>query len=165
MKPKAQRTTEMGSPDGSEPSALTPKQLRTMADEEAMLLEQAMRCAETGSATHWPTVAGYLRDEVLRLRARLETTLRVSEFQVGDIVCWRGDRWFEGRIVGETAPEHKYLDTEVWDLEVTNPGTRYADVDMTGRPVHVSEEALVLVRRDGAMSTTSPSAASTKESP
>lgn len=99
------------------------------------------------------------------LRAQLEATLRMTDFQIGDIVCWRGDRWFEGRIVCETAPEHKYLDTEVWDLEVTDPGTRYVGVDMTGRLVHVSEEALVLVRRDDAVSTDSPSAASTKESP
>jgi hypothetical protein len=91
-----------------------------------------------------------LADERDALHAQLEATLRTSEFQIGDVVCWRGDRWFEGRIVCETAPEDKYLDTEVWDLEVTDPGTMYAGVDMTGRPVHVSEEALVLVRRDTA---------------
>lgn len=84
------------------------------------------------------------------LRAQLEATLRTGDYQIGDIVCWRGDRWFEGRIKCKTAPEDMMLDTEVWDLEVTDPGTMYADVDMTGRPVHVSEDALALVRRDKA---------------
>lgn len=31
-------------------------------------LEQALHAAQVGSATHWPTVAAILRDEVLRLR-------------------------------------------------------------------------------------------------
>jgi hypothetical protein len=41
--------------------------------EERMLLEQAMNCAEIGNASHWPTVAGMLRDEILELRARIES--------------------------------------------------------------------------------------------
>lgn len=89
-----------------------------------------------------------LQAELDDLHAQLEATLRTSDYQIGDIVCWRGDRWFEGRIMHKTAPEDMMLDTEVWDLEVTDPGTMFAGVNMTGRPVHVSEDALVLVRRD-----------------
>lgn len=40
--------------------------------EETELVERAMRCVEHGSAHQWQIVAGYLRDEVLRLRAELE---------------------------------------------------------------------------------------------
>jgi hypothetical protein len=46
-----------------------------MTEEDADLLAQAMHCADTGDATHWPTVAGILHDEIVRLReinARLE---------------------------------------------------------------------------------------------
>lgn len=71
-----------------------------------------------------------------------------TDFQIGDIVRWSDIRWFEGRITGRTAEEDEGLGTEQWDLEVTDPGTMYADVDMTGIPVHVSEELLVLVRRE-----------------
>lgn len=40
--------------------------------EEAQLVEEAMRAAESGQAGHWPTVAGYLRAEVLQLRAQVD---------------------------------------------------------------------------------------------
>jgi hypothetical protein len=40
-------------------------------EEERRLLAQAMACAESGEATHWPTVAGYLADEVKQLRTKL----------------------------------------------------------------------------------------------
>lgn len=36
-------------------------------------LEQALHAAQVGSATHWPTVAAILRDEVLRLRSDATT--------------------------------------------------------------------------------------------
>jgi hypothetical protein len=97
-----------------------------------------------------------LREQLATLTARHEATLRTESFKIGDIVCWRGDRWFEGRIVCETAEEDKILDTEVWDLEVTDPGTMFADVDMTGRPVHVSPDCLVLVERPAPVSESVP---------
>jgi hypothetical protein len=39
--------------------------------EERELVELALRCADSGSATHWPTAAGYLADEVRSLRAEV----------------------------------------------------------------------------------------------
>lgn len=91
-----------------------------------------------------------LREQLAAQTLQYNATLRTAEFQIDDIVCWRGDRWFEGRIVRETAEEDKILDTEQWDLEVTNPGTMYDGVDMTGRPVHMSQDCLVLVQRPSA---------------
>jgi len=38
-------------------------------NEDERLIEEALHCADTGNATHWPTAAGYLADEVRRLRA------------------------------------------------------------------------------------------------
>lgn len=70
-----------------------------------------------------------------------------ERFRVGDTVRWQDERWFEGRITGRTAEEDEGLGTEWWDLQVTNPGTMYADVDMADVPVHVSEELLTLVSR------------------
>ncbi len=40
--------------------------------EQRDLVAQAMHCAEVGNATHWPTVASILRDEILRLRSDVE---------------------------------------------------------------------------------------------
>jgi hypothetical protein len=53
--------------------------------EEERLLEQAMRCAASGSATHWPTVAGYLHDEVLRLRAQVDVMGRALQRGADDM--------------------------------------------------------------------------------
>lgn len=39
--------------------------------EEQEFVEMALRCADTGTAGHWPTAAGYLADEVRRLRVEL----------------------------------------------------------------------------------------------
>lgn len=39
--------------------------------DETEFVEMALRCADTGSAGHWPTAAGYLADEVRNLRARV----------------------------------------------------------------------------------------------
>lgn len=36
--------------------------------EDEQLVAQALRCAETGNAGHWPTAAGYLAAEIYRLR-------------------------------------------------------------------------------------------------
>lgn len=41
----------------------------TRTDEERGFVEIALAAADSGSAGHWPTVAGYLADEVRRLRA------------------------------------------------------------------------------------------------
>ena len=41
----------------------------TRTDEERGFVETALAAADSGSAGHWPTVAGYLADEVRRLRA------------------------------------------------------------------------------------------------
>lgn len=49
------------------------------AAEEAELVEQALKCAETGNAGHWPTAAGFLADEVYRLRAELAATRAVVD--------------------------------------------------------------------------------------
>lgn len=37
--------------------------------EDEQFVEEALHCADIGQATHWPTAAGYLADEVRRLRA------------------------------------------------------------------------------------------------
>jgi hypothetical protein len=106
-----------------------------------------------------------LREQLATLTARHEATLRTESFEIDDIVCWRGDRWFEGRIVCETAEEDKILDTEVWDLEVTDPGTMYVGVDMTGRPVHVSPDCLVLVERPTPVSEPAPASSQRFDNP
>jgi hypothetical protein len=40
----------------------------TPEGEEAQFVEEALAAVDAGSAGHWPTVAGYLADEVRRLR-------------------------------------------------------------------------------------------------
>lgn len=47
--------------------------------EDQMLVEDAMAAAASGSAGHWPTVAGYLHDEVLRLRAQVDLMSRALQ--------------------------------------------------------------------------------------
>ena len=39
-----------------------------MTEDDERDVQTALHCAETGSATHWPTAAGVLADEVKRLR-------------------------------------------------------------------------------------------------
>lgn len=41
-------------------------------------LEQALHAAQVGSATHWPTVAAILRDEIIRLRAMYSAPQRAA---------------------------------------------------------------------------------------
>lgn len=41
--------------------------------QDAQFVEEALHCADSGEAGHWPTVAGYLADEVRRLRGVLAT--------------------------------------------------------------------------------------------
>lgn len=38
-------------------------------DEDARMVEEALHCAETGNAGHWPTAAAFLAQEIYRLRA------------------------------------------------------------------------------------------------
>lgn len=44
-----------------------------MSPEEPTELDLAMHCADKGAATNWPIVAGILHDEILELRARIES--------------------------------------------------------------------------------------------
>jgi hypothetical protein len=41
--------------------------------EDEQYVEEALRCAATGQATHWPTAAGYLADEMRRQAVELAT--------------------------------------------------------------------------------------------
>lgn len=47
-------------------------------DTEAQYVEEALAAVDSGSAGHWPTVAGYLADEVRRLRT-LECTITCDQ--------------------------------------------------------------------------------------
>lgn len=44
-------------------------------DEDYRLIYQALDCADTGNAGHWPTAAGILADEVRRLRVLMRECL------------------------------------------------------------------------------------------
>jgi hypothetical protein len=44
-----------------------------VSPEEPTELDLAMHCADKGAATNWPIVAGILHDEILELRARIES--------------------------------------------------------------------------------------------
>lgn len=50
--------------------------MRDMTDSETGNVEYALYAARTGSAGHWPTVAGVLVDEIDRLRAELRDSAK-----------------------------------------------------------------------------------------
>ena len=54
--------------------------------EEERLVEEALHCADTGQAGHWPTAAGVLADEVRRLRAELA---EMDEARLSALDLWR----------------------------------------------------------------------------
>jgi len=45
------------------------REMSGQTDEEREFIDMALAAADAGNAGHWPTVAGYLADEVRRLRA------------------------------------------------------------------------------------------------
>lgn len=59
-------------------------------DEEQQFIDMALLAADSGSAGHWPTVAGYLADEVRRLRAILalvpQPTAVVDEAKLAEVL-------------------------------------------------------------------------------
>lgn len=50
--------------------------------EDEQFVEEALACVDAGNAGHWPTVAGYLANEVRRLRA----TPTVTSEQIAEAV-------------------------------------------------------------------------------
>lgn len=69
-------------------------------DESARLVTEALYCADSGEAGHWPTVAGLLADEVYRLRAALQGRVRVEDDDTIDrvakaLAAFDGYVWFE----------------------------------------------------------------------
>ena len=67
---------------------MTPKRLTA---EEAEFVETALYAVDSGSAGHWPTVAGYLADEVRRLRAQVEAVDRLCRARDDDALIWVRD--------------------------------------------------------------------------
>jgi hypothetical protein len=118
---------------------LTPTGVERMNTLHAGVLELPSTVSQETADRIAATLAGYGMPEVAR-----------APFRVGDLVRWNAEAhpWFEGRIVGETAPEERFAGNEKWNLEVTHPGSMYADKpEQLGRVVHVTEERLTLVAR------------------
>lgn len=87
--------------------------------EEAELVEQALRCAETGDAGHWPTAAGFLAEEIYRLRAEL------AEWRTAAVVM---ARVASARTVAGDALAECVLDTRVSDRQEAHRLSRAVDV-------------------------------------
>jgi hypothetical protein len=59
---------------------------RTWTEEDARMVAEALHCAETGTAGHWPTAAGWLAVEIDRLRAENAALRRAGGELVAAIV-------------------------------------------------------------------------------
>jgi hypothetical protein len=56
-----------------------------MSEEDERLVQEALHCAAIGQATHWPTVANVLADEVDRLRVENAALRGAAETLLVDV--------------------------------------------------------------------------------
>ncbi|WP_116051892.1 hypothetical protein [Amycolatopsis palatopharyngis] len=73
-----------------------------MTEDDERDVQTALHCAETGNATHWPTAAGILADEVKRLRGlsadpatieRVAKALHADQNERMENRGWHSEAW------------------------------------------------------------------------